>query len=365
MTITSDNHTSHGIQSQGERYFWITYLIIVVISSLIGDTIILYASIQHNAIKLNKIIVVVMQHIAVCDLLSSTAYVLPTTISLISERWVLGDVLAHLSLYVEVVTFQAANILICLLSTSKVLLLKYPLQTRCWTKNGAHKVCGMIWVFVHFYPVLRFLLDVDGLVFSHTTYNINFGLSSKSSSAVKVIAILTTLLTLDLPTIVVVLAVFSTLLFIYKSRDISTRCRGQRRWQGIVTVVVTATVYCISVVPSSIVTLVTMSDSQKIHFVRVAEFLIALNVMANFYIYSLTIPSFRNFIQAKALEVSGSISQFLTSSRTLEYELGTSHVTSVFTRGEDRSRDNDFEEKLESETTVRNSEELLFYETYI
>ena len=360
MTITSDNHTSHGIQSQGERYFWITYLIIVVISSLVGDTIILFASIKHNAIKLNKIIVVVMQHIAVCDLLSSAAYVLPTTISLISERWVLGDVLAHVSLYVEVVTFQAANILICLLSTSKVLLLRYPLHTRRWTKNGAHKVCGMIWVFVHFYPVLRFLLDVDGLVFSHTTYNINFGLSSKSSSAVKVIAILTTLLTLDIPTIVVVLAVFSTLIFIYKSRNISSRCRGRRRWQGIVTVVVTATVYCISVVPSSIVTLVSMSDSQKLHFIRVAEFLIALNVMANFYIYSLTIPSFRNFLQAKALEVSGSISQFLTSSRTLEYELGTGHVTSVFTRGNELDGDN-----LELETTVRNSEELLFYESYV
>ena len=329
MTILSDNHTDYGIQTKGEKYFWISYLLIVLLSSLIGDSIILVASIKHNAIKLNKIIVVVMQHIAVCDLLASLSFVLPTLISLISEQWILGETLAYIMLYLDVTTFQAANILICVLSTGKFLLLRYPLQTRQWTVKGTHTVCGVVWVFVNVFPVLRLIFDTDGLVFSHTTYNINYGLSSRSTSTVKVITIVATVLTLDIPTVAVMVALFCTLMYLIKSRRIAYRSRGQRRWQGFVTVVATVTVYCISVIPSSVVPYVAMSDSDKSHFVRIAEFLIALNIMSNFYIYSLTIPSFRKFIRSKSSEISGSVTQFFST--THEGDAGNSNMDSVFT----------------------------------
>lgn len=74
-----------------ERGVWISYLLIVLISSLIGDTIILSA-VRHNAIKLNGCLVGVMEQIAVCDLIQALTLVLPTTVSLLANRWDISGV---------------------------------------------------------------------------------------------------------------------------------------------------------------------------------------------------------------------------------------------------------------------------------
>ena len=58
------------IASKRGRYFWAGYLLFVLISSLIGDTIILLASTRYQALRLNKCVVVVLQHIAVCDIVA-------------------------------------------------------------------------------------------------------------------------------------------------------------------------------------------------------------------------------------------------------------------------------------------------------
>ena len=79
------------ITNIGERCLLIIYLMVVLFSSLIGDTIILIASVRYNAIKLNKFIVAVMQHIAVWDLLQSISFILPTITSLLVDEWVFGD----------------------------------------------------------------------------------------------------------------------------------------------------------------------------------------------------------------------------------------------------------------------------------
>ena len=57
-----------GMLSDAERYSWASYYIFVIVSSLIGDSIILYASNKRGAFHLNAFIVTIMQHIAVTDL---------------------------------------------------------------------------------------------------------------------------------------------------------------------------------------------------------------------------------------------------------------------------------------------------------
>jgi len=74
-----------------------------------------------------------------------------------------------------------------------------------------------------------------------------------------------------------------------------------------VTVTVTATVYCICTVPFMIEQTLPMiigngtNEIQRTHVLleRMSKFLTALNIMSNFYIYSLTIPSFRQFIWSR------------------------------------------------------------------
>ena len=80
MINISDNYTVFGMHGTAERFSWVAFHIFVLLSSLFGDSLILYASVQEGAIKLNKLIVTVMQYIAVSDLVYTIAGVLPGTI---------------------------------------------------------------------------------------------------------------------------------------------------------------------------------------------------------------------------------------------------------------------------------------------
>ena len=154
--VSSINSSGEGTLGRGERCIWITYLLIVLLSSLIGDSIILIATIKYNAIKLNKFLVTIMQHIAVCDILASVTYVLPTMISLIANKWILGDAIAYIHVYLDTAGLVSSNILICALICSKLLLLEFPLHARRWTLTKAHITCACIWILAFSAPAIRF-----------------------------------------------------------------------------------------------------------------------------------------------------------------------------------------------------------------
>ena len=56
-SVPYGNYTAFGMHSDAERYFWASYHIFVLLSSLIGDSLILVASLQKDTIKVNKFIV--------------------------------------------------------------------------------------------------------------------------------------------------------------------------------------------------------------------------------------------------------------------------------------------------------------------
>ena len=97
---TFSNHTLYGIYSDAVRYLWAGYFVFVLLSSLIGDTTILIASIKYRAFKLHKVVVVIIQHIAVCDLLVLSTTMTFRTISLFCRQmgtW--RHTLLHVCLY--------------------------------------------------------------------------------------------------------------------------------------------------------------------------------------------------------------------------------------------------------------------------
>ena len=55
------------IHSETELGIWVTWSVIVVLSSLLGDSLILLGTFRYKAIKLNKILAVIMQHMAICE----------------------------------------------------------------------------------------------------------------------------------------------------------------------------------------------------------------------------------------------------------------------------------------------------------
>ena len=117
-----DNYTIFGLHSTAERYTWAAYHLFVLLSSLIGDTLILYASFHKGAIKLNDFMVTVIQHIAVTDIANSIVGVLPRICSLIADRWVLGTTACYARVYLHYIVTTTSMSLIAVLTTSKLLL---------------------------------------------------------------------------------------------------------------------------------------------------------------------------------------------------------------------------------------------------
>ena len=95
--MQTDNKTLNEMKDGGERYILILWSLTVLLASLIGDIIILIATIKHGAIKQHKVIVTVMQHMAISDILQIVFRVFPVMLAFITDRWIWGELLCHLT----------------------------------------------------------------------------------------------------------------------------------------------------------------------------------------------------------------------------------------------------------------------------
>jgi hypothetical protein len=96
---------------------------------------------------------------------------------------------------------------------------------------------------------------------------------------------------------------------------VARRAAAQRserlRWQGVLTVISTTAAYLASYLPAMLFYAareITPSVDQFITIKRVAYFLTNMNIMANFFVYSLTVSSFREFLIKRVTRLPGTSS---------------------------------------------------------
>ena len=122
------NRTEFGMKNDTERYLWAGWLAFVVVSSLLGDSLILVASIKYKTFNLHKMIVTFIQHIAVCDLLHSVGCVAPAALSAIYNTGSPYRLIDYVRLLIGWSTLGTSSLFISALTLGKLLLLKYPLK---------------------------------------------------------------------------------------------------------------------------------------------------------------------------------------------------------------------------------------------
>ena len=294
------NKTLYGGHSKPIRYFWAGYQIFVLLSSVIGDTTILLSSIKYRAIRLNKLIVVIIQHIAVCDL-SVTLFsggVWSATVSLIADRWVLGTALCYIQATALYYFLSTGFLLICSMTTCKLLILKYPLRVQSLSVKHAHIGCAVIWGAPLIVPAILALKSMNDVSYSYLTYLCDFRYSAALWAWLRP---LLSLILLFIPNLFVVA---STVYLLILARKVARRGRESLKWRGIMTTVLVATVYCISVLPFAVYYFGAsrIKDQRGFFhngFYRLAISCIYLNTISNFYIYCLTVFSFRKFLWSR------------------------------------------------------------------
>ena len=308
MTISSNySDIRFGIENNAERYSWAAYHLFGVLSTLIGDTLILFASLQKDAFKVNKFILTVIQHIAASDLISAICTPFSGSVSLLANSWVLGETLCYARVYVGNYAYLVGMSLIAVLTTSKFLLLRYPLRAASWSTKRAHQVCSFIWASILILPILLFIVDKDDVEFDYIIYNCQYRYSSDIWN--KILPFTGFLFAL-LPNIIIVGTTVPTLKYLADARISARRVQGSVLWQGNLTVVLTAVIYCISTFPYSIYTIIVESFMTEdppewfhVKFNRMSYFLMILNIMSNFYVYTITIKSFRRFLLSRLFSV--------------------------------------------------------------
>ncbi|XP_063689081.1 neuropeptide FF receptor 2-like [Bolinopsis microptera] len=296
-----DNMTSGLHEHRSERYIWILFNTIVLLSSLIGDTVILYGTIRHNAITLHRVVVVLIQHLAVCDIFLAVFRVFPTIVSLITDRWVFGTSLCYLNDHVHWLCNPLVMALTCALSIAKFLSVKFPFRADTWTRKQAHIACFVLWGVCLISPsqLIRAVYSKqNSMHFCYIDYSCSYNMSINNTNAPTWLYYSTSTFLLISPILISFLLLSTCTLLLAQAWKTARRYRQHLRWQGILTVTLTTAVFFVSLGPYFIVK--TTNDTVEYHIStqRAVEFLQNINIMANFFVYSLTVRSFRRFLMS-------------------------------------------------------------------
>ena len=290
-----NNYTLYGIHDRTERQLLVGYKSFISISSLIGDMLILVGSMRYKAIKLHEILVIFIQHFAVADLLLTGLSILPGAVSLAANEWILGEVICYLSYFANMNGAVVICQLISALALSKMLIVKYPLRAIHFSGKAAHlAACGM-WACSLIFPVAAIARDESGVYFSYLVYGCDYDCSFDvwSPAGCVIYSVAVGIFVLSCTAVTVV----SSVMLIVEARRVAERVPGGLKWQGVITVLLTVSVHITIALPLAIIySIQYFADSPYLY--KTGWFIAILGVMANFYIFTLTLSSFREFLKS-------------------------------------------------------------------
>ena len=137
----------------------VTWSILTLLVSLAGNTVILIGTIRHNAIKLDKISLILIKNLAVADLFSAVLIVLPSTWSLAKRKALFNDnlIVCSMSSYIQLLFPIISSIIVSALAVNKLMVLLKPLKTLERSGINAHVICLLAWV-CGLVPAVEFLI---------------------------------------------------------------------------------------------------------------------------------------------------------------------------------------------------------------
>ena len=298
------NETAYGIENKALLNTWLGYHVVVLLVSLVGDSTILIGSIKYRALRLNRLLVVVIHHITVCNLLVSATVVLPRAISLTAQQWVAGRWLCYLLGHVHYYFQTVSVLLLCTMTTTKLFVLKFPIRAKNMSAKYPHILCGAVWAAASLIQ-LCFLLGLsvgnDQIIFDYRLYGCGYCFTASLWDWLIPSYII---LVVVIPN---VLVIFCTVVMVLHLIDANKKAQSigrQPRYHGMATTILTALVYGMLYLPYAIYRLGEdyFPDSNRrfhIHYYRLAVSVAYINTLCNFFIYNLAVPSFRKFLWSR------------------------------------------------------------------
>ena len=103
---------------------------LVFVLGILGNAIVLYATIKHKAIRLDAMSIWLIQNLAATDFMNAGIMVLPAAVNnLCGNTWVFGSVLCEINAVVKYMFIVSNFYLLNILQFNKVYRCHYPLRS--------------------------------------------------------------------------------------------------------------------------------------------------------------------------------------------------------------------------------------------
>ncbi|KAL5252277.1 hypothetical protein ACHWQZ_G015151 [Mnemiopsis leidyi] len=297
-----------------------SWSILTILLSILGNTVVLIASLKHNSIKFDKVSVILIENIAAADLGDVVFVVLPTTAAILSDQ---ADVSEFFSAnkFGQTVCFSVAHlqflfptasiVMVCALSVSKLFCLMFPLQSYSRSPTVRRIIAFVAWT-VYLPRFLVTVLDHDKALYGYYEEGFRCYIDNWTRWLTLVDTVMA-FLTVILPWLILVSTVCVLLYYVHK-------IAGLQRKVVLVNILISF-IFAVSVAPY-IARQIWMATSPNSHPVRTwlwlsALFINYISCFSNPIILYLTSASFKSFVDTRCSSAIASVKNICPRFRRL------------------------------------------------
>ena len=181
------------------------YNIVGVLFAFLGNGLVLVSSIKYRSIDMDKTSIILLQNLAVADFLIALLSWLPTTVSTVARRWLLGDVVCFLSGLVVYVPVLVELFILTVISCHKVYTLLYPLHSRQRhvPRSTVIALVGVIWLTAVCFLLLCIVMLGQNSVYHPRTFSCKS--SHSEDTQIETNAITVAFLVVALPALITII----------------------------------------------------------------------------------------------------------------------------------------------------------------
>ena len=285
------------VNRQDSNYLLTAWTVLAAIVSLAGNSVFLIASMAYNAIKLDKTSVIFLRNLAISD----CGFFIYTFLDFLIKYYPPLDSY-DMSLFVQLLgqLFIGVDILmVCALSVSKLMTLKYPFVERRCSKSVGRVVSIAVWSFTILLLTIELALIVldrqrtesDALTILGHQRSTQKTVGSTTLTRSMVYTNVLHLLAIIVPFTTICTATTWLFLYVRKVRDLQN--------QSVFVIILVSSVFTVSYMPHFIYRIMVMFRVNGIAdslFSDISYYLIYVNFAADPLVYLITIRSFRKFV---------------------------------------------------------------------
>ena len=270
------------------RIFLIFLTLIIVALGICGNGIVLYSSIKCNVIDMDRVSIILLEHLAVADILVTIIRTLPMLTTLCFNGWVLGSALCFVNGVMGHIPLGFEAILLAMISLHRLYIVTHPKDPTI-SRLKVKLSLAFVWSFccVYIAPIVM----VDSVVYvipykSQCDFTfIKYSYHYRVTRAVMMLILLSTIL------------ISNIVMFVIATKQASqiTGSSAPRR-SAVITISSICLAYLLSYTPFMLCEVLWYRNIQPGWYGMFYSYMLTLNTIVNPIIYTLTNVKFRDHL---------------------------------------------------------------------